>query len=99
KGWWWTPARPSLAIDDLRLSDLHYGEPRSSAAVLLEWNRLDFYSEGELRIGSSVYVGRSAPQQENMVYGGTTYLGGGIQFRLTTSPEQALFGIKQHKVR
>src|SRR5208282_6582364 len=29
KGWWWTPARPSLAIDDLRLSDLHYGEPRS----------------------------------------------------------------------
>jgi hypothetical protein len=95
-GRWWTSRRPSASIDDLKLPDLHRGEDRDGAAVTREWNRLDFYIEGELPIGSHVYVGRAAPQQESALYGGQRYSGGAIQFRLPESPDRMLRNFKQH---
>jgi hypothetical protein len=88
-GLWWTPARPSMAIDNMRLPDIHRSEHRDSAAIKLEWNRIDFYLQSELPAGALIYVGRAAPQQESALYGGKRYGGGGVQFRLTTSPEKA----------
>lgn len=85
-GRWWTPSRPTLAIDNLGLSDVHRTEPRSNSAIKLEWNRLDYFLESELSIGSLVYVGRAAPQQESAAYGRQRYGGGGMQFRLTSDP-------------
>jgi len=96
-GWWWSPGRPSMAIDDLRPSDMHRGEHRDSNAVKLKWNRLDVYLESELLPGELVYVGRAAPQQESALYGGAKYSGGGTQFRLTRSPLQALPRLKQYR--
>lgn len=89
-GLWWTPARPSLAIDNLKLGAAHREQPRSDAAIKLEWNRLDFYLESELPPGSLIYVGRAAPQQETAAYGIRSYSGGGYQFRLTEPPDRAL---------
>lgn len=86
-GRWWSPGRPSKSIDNLRLSDMHRAEDRDNPAVLTEWNRLDYYLEADLPIGSLVYVGRAAPQQESTLYGGKRYAGGGFQFRLTTLAE------------
>jgi hypothetical protein len=85
-GLWWTPTRPAMSIDDLKLSSMHRAEDRANSAIKLEWNRLDFYLEGDLPAGSLIYVGRAAPQQESAAYGGKKYGGGGYQFRLTASP-------------
>ena len=82
-GLWWTPARPSLAVENMGLSSMHRNEPRSGAAVTLEWNRMDYWIEAELRPGAFIYVGRTAPQQEAAAYGGRKYGGGSFQFRLT----------------
>ena len=95
-GLWWTPARPSMEIDHLKLAAMHREQPRNDAAIKKEWNRLDFYLEGDLPIGSLVYVGRAAPQQEADAYGGRRYGGGGYQFRLTDSPERVLPWMKRH---
>ena len=76
-----------MAIDDLKLSGMHRAEHRSNSAIKLEWNRLDYYLESELPVGSLVYVGRAAPQQESAAYGGKKLGGGGFQFRLTQAPE------------
>ena len=95
-GLWWTPARPSMAIDGIRLPDMHRSEHRDSAAIKLEWNRIDFYLEGELPAGALVYVGRAAPQQESALYGSKKYGGGGIQFRLTTTPDVAFQWLKRY---
>jgi hypothetical protein len=94
-GLWWTPSRPSMEIDNLLLSDLHRSEHRSNSAIKLEWNRLDYYLEGELPVGSSVYVGRAAPQQESAAYGGKSLGGGGFQFRLMNLPSH----VKRYAVR
>ena len=98
-GLWWTPSRPSMEIDDLRLPEQHRAEHRANSAIKLEWNRLDYYLESELPVGSSVYVGRAAPQQESAAYGGKLLVGGGFQFRLTNSPERALPWMKRYEVR
>jgi hypothetical protein len=95
-GWWWSPARPSKSIDNLGLSDIHRAEDRDNPAVLTEWNRLDYYLEADLPIGSLVYVGRAAPRQEGALYGGKRYAGGGFQFRLTAAPDQAFRSMKRH---
>ena len=97
-GLWWTPARPTLAIDNLRLSDIHRSEPRRNSAVTLEWNRIDYYLESELPIGALVYVGRASAQQESAIYGGRRYEGGAFQFRLTAPPEFALPWMKRYAV-
>jgi hypothetical protein len=90
-GRWWTPSRPSMVIDRLGVSDMHRAEHRASSAIRLEWNRLDYYLESQLPIGSLIYVGRAAPQQESKVYGSHKYGGGGFQFRLTQRPETLPF--------
>ena len=95
-GWWWSPGRPSKSIDNLGLSEMHRAEDRDNPAVLTEWNRLDYYLEADLPIGSLVYVGRAAPQQESALYGGKKYAGGGFQFRLTAPPDQAFQSMKRH---
>jgi hypothetical protein len=95
-GWWWTPARPSMAIDNMRLPDMHRSEHRDSAAIKLEWNRIDYYLESELSAGALVYVGRAAPQQEGALYGGKKYGGGGIQFRLIEPPEKAFRWMRRY---
>lgn len=95
-GWWWTPARPSMEIDNLSLSSMHREEHRNNAAIKLEWNRLDFYLEGELPLGSLIYVGRAAAQQESAAYGGKRYSGGGYQFRLTDPPDRILRNMKRY---
>jgi len=95
-GLWWTPSRPSMEIDNLRLASMHREQHRDNAAIKLEWNRLDIYLEGELPRGSLVYVGRAAPQQETAAYGGKRYGGGGYQFRLTESPNSALRHMKSY---
>jgi hypothetical protein len=89
-GLWWTPARPSMAIDNLGLSSMHRSQDRANSAIKLEWNRLDYYLESELPIGSMIYVGRAAAQQESAAYGGARLGGGGFQFRLTQPPETSL---------
>jgi hypothetical protein len=95
-GLWWTSARPSMAIDNLRLPDVHRAEHRDSAAIKVEWNRLDYYLQGELFLGALVYVGRAAPQQETALYGGKKYSGGAIQFRLTVAPDSAFRSMKRY---
>lgn len=95
-GLWWTPARPSMAIDDLRLPSIDREQHRDGSAIKLEWNRLDFYLESELPIGTLIYVGRAAPQQEIAAYGGKRLGGGGHQFRLTESPDRALPWMKRY---
>jgi hypothetical protein len=97
-GLWWTPSRPSMEIDDLKLSDMHRAEHRSNSAIKLEWNRLDYYLESELPVGSLIYVGRAAPQQESAAYGASRYGGGGFQFRLTQAP-QTLPWMKRYKAQ
>lgn len=97
-GLWWTPARPSMAIDNMGLPDMHRSEYRDSAAMKLEWNRVDYFLESELPVGTLVYVGRAAPQQETELYGGKKYGGGGIQFRLTSPPETAFQWMKRYVV-
>ena len=79
-----------MAIDDMRLPDTDRSEHRDSAAIQLEWNRIDYYLESELPAGALVYVGRAAPQQESALYGGKKYGGRGTQFRLTEPPAKAL---------
>jgi hypothetical protein len=95
-GWWWSPARPSKSIDNLGFSEMHRAEDRDNPALLTEWNRLDYYLEADLPIGSLVYVGRAASQQESALYGGRKYAGGGFQFRLTAPPDQAFRSMKRH---
>jgi hypothetical protein len=95
-GQWWTPTRPSMAIDNMRLPDADRSEHRGSSAITLEWNRIDFYLEGALPAGTLVYVGRAAPQQEGALYGGKRYGGGAIQFRLLTSPDKAFPWLKRY---
>jgi hypothetical protein len=98
-GLWWTPSRPSMEIDNLRLAAVHRAEHRDNAAVKLEWNRLDYYLESELPIGCLIYVGRAAPQQESMAYGGKKLGGGGFQFRLTDSPERMLPWMRRYEAK
>jgi hypothetical protein len=98
-GSWWTPTRPAKTIDNLGLSAMHREEDRNNPGVLLEWNRLDFYVEAHLPLGSLVYVGRAAPQQEKMAYGGARRGGGGFQFCLTKSSQQDLQPVKHHPAR
>jgi hypothetical protein len=95
-GLWWTPARPSMKIDNLRLASMHREQHRANSAIKLEWNRLDFYLESELPTGSLIYVGRVAPQQEAAAYGSAKYGGGGYQFRLTDSPERVLRWMRRY---
>ena len=95
-GLWWTPARPSMSIDKMRMPDIHRAEHRDGAAIKLEWNRIDFYLEGLLPAGILVYVGRAARQQESAAYGSKTYGGGSFQFRLTAPPQQILTSLKQY---
>jgi hypothetical protein len=95
-GLWWSPARPSKSIDNLGLSAMHRAEDRANSAVKLEWNRLDYYLEGELPLGAMVYVGRAAPQQDSALYGGQSYGGGAFQFRLTEPPERAFRWLKRY---
>jgi len=95
-GRWWTPARPTLSIEDLHLSDMHRVAPRSGAAVAKEWNRLDYWIEAELLPSALIYVGRASPQQEQAAYGGGKYGGGDFQFRLTESPEAAFRWMKRY---
>ena len=95
-GLWWTPARPNVEIDNLKLAAMHREQPRNDAAIKKEWNRLDFYLESELPLCSLIYVGRAAPQQEADAYGGTRYGGGGYQFRLTDSPDRVLPWMKRY---
>ena len=95
-GKWWTPARPSAEIDNLRLSELQRTDARVGAAIKLEWNRLDFFIESELPIGSLVYAGRTAPQQESKIYGGKKLGGGAMQFRLISDPAVALSWMKRY---
>ena len=85
-----------MEIDDLKLPAAQREQHRADAAIKLEWNRLDFYLESELPMGSLIYVGRAAPQQETAAYGGKRYGGGGYQFRLTDSPDRALPWIKRY---
>jgi hypothetical protein len=85
-----------MSIDDLKLSSMHRADDRENSAIKLEWNRLDFYVEGQLPAGSLVYVGRAAPQQERAAYGGKRFGGGGYQFRLTVSPERVLRSVKHY---
>ena len=96
-GLWWTPSRPSMEIDDLRLPEMHRVEHRNNSAIKLEWNRLDYYLESEVPLGSLIYVGRAAPQQESAAYGAKRLEGGGFQFRLTRPPETALPWIKRYR--
>ena len=95
-GMWWSPARPSLSIDNLGLGSLHREQDRSGPAVKLEWNRIDYYLEAELSPRTLVYAGRAAPQQESALYGGRKLGGGGMQFRLTAPPEQAFKWMKRY---
>jgi hypothetical protein len=95
-GMWWTPARPTLAIENLHLSAMHRAAPRAGAAVTKEWNRLDYWIEAELPLGALVYIGRASPQQEKAAYGGGKYGGGDFQFRLTETPEVAFRSMKRH---
>jgi hypothetical protein len=97
-GLWWTPARPSKSVDRLHLSEMHRAEDRTNSAVTLTWNRLDFYLEAELRPGSLVYVGRTAPQQERALYGSGWYSGGAMQFRITVAPQQAFLWMKRYAI-
>jgi hypothetical protein len=87
-----------MEIDGMRLPAMHRAEHRNDAAIKLEWNRLDYYLESELPIGSLVYVGRAAQQQESAAYGGKKLGGGGFQFRLTNPPER-LPWMKRYGVR
>ena len=75
---------------------MHRSEHRDSAAIKLEWNRIDYYLQSDLPLGALVYVGRAAPQQESALYGGKKYGGGAIQFRLTVSPERAFRSMKRY---
>jgi len=97
-GLWWTPSRPSMEIDELKLPEMHRAEHRSNSAIKLEGNRLDYYLESEVPVGSLIYVGRAAPQQESAAYGGRKYGGGGFQFRLTQPPE-TLPWMKRYKAQ
>lgn len=85
-GLWWSPARPSLSIDHLRLGSMHRAENRGGTSIKLEWNRLDYYVEAELAANTLVYAGRAAPQQDSAAYGGKQYGGGTMQFRLLAAP-------------
>ncbi len=95
-GLWWTPARPSLAIENMGLSSMHRDGPRAGAAVELEWNRMDYWIEAELPPGALIYVGRAAPQQETAAYGGRKLSGGDFQFRLTQPPDVAFTSMRRH---
>lgn len=95
-GRWWTPARPTLSIENLHLSEMHRVAPRAGAAVTKEWNRLDYWLEAELPPSALIYVGRASPQQEKAAYGGGKYGGGDFQFRLTESPEVAFRWMKRY---
>jgi hypothetical protein len=96
-GMWWSPARPSLSIDNLGLSSLHRADDRDRLAIKLEWNRLDFYIEGRLAPGTLVYAGRTAPQQDVAAYGGNRYGGAAMQFRLTAPSAQVVQHITTYK--
>ena len=80
----------------MRLPEMHRSEHRDSAAIQLEWNRIDYYLESELPAGALVYVGRAAPQLESALYAGKKYGGGGIQFRLAEPPERAFRWMKRY---
>jgi hypothetical protein len=95
-GLWWTPARPSLAIENMGLSSMQREGPRRGAAVNLEWNRMDYWIEAELPAGGLVYVGRAAPQQEKAAYGGGKLGGCDFQFRLTQPPDVAFTSMKRY---
>jgi len=76
-GSWWSPRRPSLAIDDLGYASWH-NQSRAGAAVKNEWNPMSEVAEARLYSGSPVFVGRIA-----LVQDGSRRLGGGdIQFLL-----------------
>jgi hypothetical protein len=95
-GLWWTPARPSLAIENMGLPSMQREGPRRGAAVKLEWNRMDYWIEAELPPGTLIYVGRAAPQQETAAYGGGKLGGGDFQFRLTRPPDLAFTSMRRY---
>jgi hypothetical protein len=95
-GRWWTPARPTLSIENLRLPEMHRAAPRAGISVTKEWNRLDYWIEAELPPGALIYVGRASAQQEKAAYGGGKYGGGDFQFRLTEAPEVAFRWMKRY---
>jgi hypothetical protein len=96
-GFWWSPRRPSASIDRLRLSDLNRGEDRDALAIRKSFNRLDYYLQGELPIGSLVYVGRAAKLREDALFGSENYSGGGIQFRLPWNPHTILCRFRTYR--
>jgi len=95
-GLWWTPARPTLAIENMGLPSEARETVRAGTAIIKEWNRLDYYLEAELKPFAYVYVGRACPQQEKAIYGGRTYRGGNFQFRLTEKPETAFSSMQRY---
>lgn len=95
-GCWWSPMRPGVAIDNLHLPSWQREQARADIGVKKEWSRLDFWIEADLRCGSLVYIGRTAPQKETAMYGGGEYHGGAIQFRLTEQPEIAFLSMTKY---
>jgi hypothetical protein len=79
----------------MRLPEMHRSEHRDSAAIQLEWNRIDYYLESELPAGALVYVGRLHRSWKAHCMPGKKY-GGGIQFRLAESPERAFRWMKRY---
>jgi hypothetical protein len=97
-GRWWSPSRPSLVIDDLKLSSMHRSDVRDGLAISREFGRLDYWLEADLPLNAPIYVGRAGPLQESKLYGGQR-LGRTMQFRLTQPPEQAFSWMKRYASR
>ena len=95
-GRWWSPARPTLAIDNVGASSGERSSVRAGSAITKEWNRLDYWIEAELPVSAFVYVGRASAQQDKLAYGGTKYGGGDYQFRLREEPETVFRWMKRY---
>jgi hypothetical protein len=76
-GAFWTPARPSLRVDQLGYESMH-DTSRGNLSLKREWNPMKNVVEANLASGAHIYVGRVAPQSEL----GTRLGGGAIQFFL-----------------
>jgi hypothetical protein len=85
-GRYWSPARPSLAIDRLGYPSMH-NRFRQDQAVLREWNPMLDVVEAELAVGAEIFVGRTASKQSrNERFGG-----GNLQFFLNTRDQDGEF--------
>jgi len=82
----WSPARPSLAIDRLGYASAH-NRLREQQSVLRRWNPLSEVVEAELAAGTEIFLGRTGKQES----GGERYAGGDIQFFLNTRDQNGDF--------